>query len=178
MARAAFAMLAFVTFTCYVLAVSATEEVAYQGKTYGPGYEPTPPVIDAPAVAAPPPHAGSCSYWSKAHPSTLPDLLSFITPILDIFSSGAGSSSIQTITSIFGSQMTLHQGLTNTRTDSYGALLRQGSAAVLNSYTYSSYPYNPTQVKSAFRGALVSQQAAAVQATKFENANIAYGARN
>lgn len=118
-----------------------------------------------------------CRSWSKKPPSSLPDLLSFITPILDIFSSGGGTDIIGTITSIFGSTTTLHQGLTSSRTDAYGALLRQGSAAVLNSYSSRTYPFTPLQVKSAFRGALVSQQAAAVMATKFENANLGYGAR-
>lgn len=76
--------------------------------------------------------------------------------------------------SIFGSQMTLYQGLTNSRPDAFGSLLRQGSAAVLNSYTSRNYPYTPYQVKNSFRGALVWQQAAAVQAVNFENANHGY----
>jgi hypothetical protein len=74
--------------------------------------------------------------------------------------------------------MTLYQGLTNTRPDAYGALLRQGTAAILNSYTNRNFPYTPFQVKSAFHGALASQQSAAVMATNFENANNGYGRRN
>jgi len=135
------------------------------------------PEADGPS---PPPHhssPGSCSSWAKALPSTLPQLLSFITPIAKIFSSGGGNSSIQAITSIFGTKITLHQGLTQSGTDGYSALLRQGSAAILNSYTARDFPYRPAQVKSAFRGALVSQQAASVMATKFENANLGYGSR-
>lgn len=119
-----------------------------------------------------------CRSWAKAHPSTLPEFLSFFTPIARIFSSGGGSSSIEAITSIFGSKITLHQGLTQSGTDGYSALLRQGSAAILNSYTVRDFPYRPVEVKSAFRGALVSQQAAFVMATKFENANLSYGARH
>jgi hypothetical protein len=104
--------------------------------------------------------------------------LSFFTPILSIFSSGGGSSSTQAITSIFGSRITLHQGLTQSGTDGYSALLRHGSAAILNSYTVRDFPYKPVQVKAAFRGALVSQRAAFIMATKFENANLGYGTRH
>jgi len=178
MARAAYAMLAFVTFTCYVLVVSATMEENAQEKTYT---TPIPPA-EAPDGDCPPPSPpsspGSCSSWAKAHPSTLPDLLSFITPIKDIFAKAGDSSTIQAITSIFGSKITLHQGLTQTGTDGYSSLLRQGSAAILNSYTVRDFPYRPVQVTSAFRGALVSQQAASVMATKFENANLGYGSRH
>jgi hypothetical protein len=92
-----------------------------------------------------------------------PDFLNILTPILEIFGGSSGS--------IFGSQTTLFQGLTNSRPDAFGSLLRQGSAAVLKSYTNRNYAYTPYQVKSSFRGALVSQQTAAVQAVNFENAN-------
>ncbi|KAG0561718.1 hypothetical protein KC19_9G086100 [Ceratodon purpureus] len=189
MEKSAYAMLALVTFACFALTVSATtEQEAFtnaQEKTYGPSpaYDPVPEVPPSPPAtpACPPPPAaspGSCSFWSKKKPSSLPDLLSFITPILDIFSSGAGSDAITAITSIFGSKTTLHQGLTSTRPDAYGELLRQGSAAVLNSYTSAQYPFTTFQVKASFRNALVSQQAAADMASKFENANLIYGARN
>jgi hypothetical protein len=177
---------AFVTFACYALAVSATtEEEAFkdaQEKTYGPSPSTDPvPVASPPTPACPPPpppSPGSCSFWSHKKPSSLPALLKFITPIVDILSSGAGTDAIGAITSIFGSGTTLHQGLTSARPDAYGALLRQGSAAVLNSYASRQYPFTPYQVKVNFRTALVSQQAAAAMASKFENANLAYGARN
>jgi hypothetical protein len=111
----------------------------------------------------------SCSFWSL-NTSMFPDFLTIFTTILDLFGGSSGS--------IFGSQMTLYQGLTSTRPDAYGSLLRQGSAAILNSYTSRSYPYTPFQVKSQFRSALVSQQAAAVMAVNFENANHGYSRRN
>lgn len=112
---------------------------------------------------------GWCRFWSS-NTSMFPNFLSIITTILDIFGGSSGS--------IFGSQMTIYQGLTSTRPDAYGSLLRQGSAAILNSYTVRNYPYTPFQVKAGFRGALTSQQSAAVMAVNFENANHGYGRRN
>lgn len=73
--------------------------------------------------------------------------------------------------------MTIQQGLTSTRNDGYGALLRQGSAAILNSYTRRDYAYSPFQVKLQFRNALGSQQQAFQMASLFENANLAMGRR-
>lgn len=120
-----------------------------------------------------------CRFWSS-HTSSFPDFLSILTTLLDLFgsSTSGGSTGLSGITSIFGGQMTLYQGLTNTRPDAYGALLRQGTAAILNAYTNRNYPYTPFQVKAAFNGALASQQSAAVMATDFENANNGYGRRN
>jgi hypothetical protein len=74
----------------------------------------------------------------------------------------------------FGSSTTLLQALTNTRPDAYGALLRQGSAALINSYNSPSFAYSPQQVRESFNAALFSEPAAAVQAVRFENANRGY----
>ncbi len=71
----------------------------------------------------------------------------------------------------FSTSTTLTQALTNQRTDAYGALMRQGSAALINSYHFANYAYTPQEVREGFNGALFSEQAAAVQAVKFENAN-------
>ncbi|XP_024373034.1 uncharacterized protein [Physcomitrium patens] len=128
------------------------------GDPYASPYTPDPSVPDSPVPNTP----GTCSFWtSNTH--KFPDFLTILTPILDIFGGNSGS--------IFGSQMTLFQGLTNSRPDAFGSLLRQGSAAVLNSYTSRDFAFTPFQVKNSFRGALVSQQAAAMQAVIFENAN-------
>lgn len=111
-----------------------------------------------------------CSSWASTSSNLLPTLLSFVTTILDLFGGSSGS--------IFGSSMTLYQGLTNKRPDAYGALLRHGSAAVLNAYSNRAYPYSPMQVKASFNAALFSEQTAAVQAVRFENANLGYGVRH
>ena len=72
---------------------------------------------------------------------------------------------------IFGSNPTLHDALTNTRTDGYGALFREGTAALLNSMTDSKYPFTTTQVKFSFAGAITSDGAAEAQADIFKQAN-------
>lgn len=75
--------------------------------------------------------------------------------------------------------MTVYQGLTNTRTDGYGALARQSSAAILNAYSRPrEFAYSPFQVKLQFRNALGSQQSAFQMAKVFENANNALGVRH
>lgn len=146
-------------------------------------YTPTPYTPSDPAPASPPPSTpGTCSWWSS-NTSSFPDIISIISTLADIFSSitggsgGTGGTSI--ISGIFGNQMTIYQGLTNTRPDGYGALARQSSAAILNSYSRPrEYPYTPNQVKLQFRSALGSQQSAFQMARLFENANNALGARH
>ena len=128
-----------------------------------------------------------CRWWSS-NTSNFPDFISILSTLADIFSSvtggigggsGGSSGSSSIISSIFGNQMTVYQGLTNTRTDGYGSLARQGSAAILNAYSRPrQYPYSASQVKVQFRNALGSQQAAFQMAKVFENANNALGARH
>jgi hypothetical protein len=138
---------------------------------------PADPVPATPAASTP----GTCTWWSS-HTTSFPDIISIVSTIADLFGTitgGSGSSGTgvtSTIASIFGGQLTVMQSLTNTRNDGFGALARQGSAALLNSLTRRDYPYNAFQVKTQFRNSLQSQQQAFATAKLFENANIALGA--
>jgi hypothetical protein len=120
-------------------------------------------------------HVGwvACSYWSS-HTSSIPSILEgTIASLISLFDIATGTTQLP-----FASGTTLVQGLTNTRPDAYGALMRQGSAALINSYHFSNFAYTPQQVRESFNGALYSEQAAAVQAVQFENANRGYDVRN
>lgn len=131
---------------------------------------PLTPLIPGPASSAEP---GTCTYWSS-HTSGIPSILEgTIASLISLFDIATGTTRLP-----FASGTTLVQGLTNTRPDAYGALMRQGSAALINSYYFSNFAYTPQQVRESFNGALYSEQAAAVQAVQFENANRGYNVRN
>ncbi|KAL1313432.1 hypothetical protein HN51_039997 [Arachis hypogaea] len=53
----------------------------------------------------------------------------------------------------------------------FGGLLKEGTAALLNSYAREGFPYRPWQVKTLLIQALVSQAAASSQANQFSLAN-------
>ncbi|KAK7336869.1 hypothetical protein VNO77_17419 [Canavalia gladiata] len=53
----------------------------------------------------------------------------------------------------------------------YGGLVKEGSAALLNSYAREGFPYKPWEVKTLMIKALVSEAAAASQAKHFSLAN-------
>ncbi|KAK9281053.1 hypothetical protein L1049_003945 [Liquidambar formosana] len=55
--------------------------------------------------------------------------------------------------------------------DAFAALLKQSTAALLNSYTKRGFPYSAWEVKTLLIQALVSKEAAAVQAKHFSMAN-------
>lgn len=55
----------------------------------------------------------------------------------------------------------------------FGRLVKEGSAALLNSYAREGYPYRPWQVKTLLIQALVSEAAASSQAKRFSLANLA-----
>ncbi|KZV32995.1 hypothetical protein F511_01506 [Dorcoceras hygrometricum] len=55
--------------------------------------------------------------------------------------------------------------------NAYVALLKQSTAALLNSYARKGYPYASWEVKNLLIQALVSQEAAALQALRFMQAN-------
>jgi hypothetical protein len=131
---------------------------------------PLTPLIPGPASSTEP---GTCTYWSS-HTSSIPSILEgTIASLISLFDIATGTTQLP-----FASGTTLVQGLTNTRPDAYGSLMRQGSAALINSYHFSNFAYTPQQVRESFNGALYSEQAAAVQAVQFENANRGYNVRN
>lgn len=69
--------------------------------------------------------------------------------------------------------MTLMQALVNPNHDEYSALARQGTASLLNAYTFQGFQFTPLQVREQFNAALVSPEAAGQQALVFEQANLA-----
>jgi hypothetical protein len=74
----------------------------------------------------------------------------------------------------YGPRLTLLEA--TTRTDDIGGgavikLVKEGSAALLNAYTRKGFPMDSWEVKAPLLEALVSEEAAAVQAERFEQAN-------
>lgn len=55
--------------------------------------------------------------------------------------------------------------------DAFAGLVKQSTAALLNSYSRKGYPYAAWEVKTLLIQALVSEKAAALQAHKFLQAN-------
>lgn len=85
-----------------------------------------------------------------------------------------------TVSNVFGSRLQerYRSDLTvlewTARNDEENALVwlvKEGSAALLNSYARKGYPYSPWQVKTLVIQGLVSQNAAILQARKFSIAN-------
>lgn len=60
----------------------------------------------------------------------------------------------------------------------FARLLKESTAALLNSYARKGYPFTAWQVKTRLIQALVSKQAAAQQAQSFANANQACNSSN
>ncbi|KAM6565139.1 hypothetical protein CsatB_025137 [Cannabis sativa] len=72
----------------------------------------------------------------------------------------------------FRSDLTLIEAtVRNDRGDSYRGLLKQATAALLNSYSRKGFPYTSWAVKTLLIKALVSDDAAALQAQHFYIAN-------
>ena len=53
----------------------------------------------------------------------------------------------------------------------YARLVKESTAALINSYSRKGYPYSAWEVKTAVIQGIVSDQAAAVQAQRFYDAN-------
>lgn len=103
-----------------------------------------------------------CRYWGS-HPEIIAAILGSLGNIGDIFGHGSAS--------FFGGNPSLPAALTNTRSDGYGELFREGTAAFLNSMVNSKFPYTTPEVKSAFVDAITSDGAAQAQADVFKQAN-------
>ncbi|WOL09114.1 protodermal factor 1-like [Canna indica] len=131
---------------------------------YPPVVVPTPTTPSTPTVVPhlPPFFTGTCKFWGS-HPKAITHILGSLRSISDLFGHGCAA--------VFGSNPTLPDALTNTRSDGYGELFREGTAAFLNSMANSKYPFTTPQVKSSFVGAITSDGAAAAQAEIFKKAN-------
>lgn len=102
-----------------------------------------------------------CSYWSS-HPGLIWGLLGWWGTL-----GGIGAPSVPG----FGSSTSLLKALSNTRTDGFGALYREGTASWLNSMANHRFPFTTNQVRDSFVAALHSDRAAAAQARLFKLAN-------
>lgn len=74
-------------------------------------------------------------------------------------------------TSIFGGNPSVQQALGNARNDGYGALIREGTASLLNSMANPSFPLTTQVVRDRFNQALSSEKTAAAEAQRFRLAN-------
>ncbi|KAK8936209.1 hypothetical protein KSP39_PZI013097 [Platanthera zijinensis] len=122
---------------------------------------PSPPLTYDPNV--PPFHPGTCSYWA-AHPEKIVVVIGkFGTTVRDFF----GVACIFA----YGKNPTLHDAVANTNAGGVGALLREGTTALLNSLACKSFPLTQQQVTSDFAAALGTAGSAAAQAEVFKVAN-------
>ncbi|PIN00648.1 hypothetical protein CDL12_26852 [Handroanthus impetiginosus] len=104
----------------------------------------------------------TCIFW-RNHPTLIWGLLGWWGTVGNVFG----------VTSLpgFGANMNLLQALSNTRTDGFGELYREGTAALLNSMAHARFPYTTNQVRDSFIAALGSNRAAGAQAHLFKLAN-------
>ncbi|XP_010924678.1 uncharacterized protein [Elaeis guineensis] len=128
--------------------------------TPGISTPPAPPFMPNPNV--PPFFPGTCDYW-RTHPAAIFGLFGYWCNIGQLFGLPA--------TSALGSNLSLPEALANTRSDGFGALLREGTASLLNSMVNQRFPLTTQQVRDAFADASVSNRDAAAQAQVFKKAN-------
>lgn len=110
---------------------------------------------------------GRCTpqFWSSgAEP--WPNIVPQEAAVAKVF----GSRSVER----YGPRLTLLEA--TMRTDDAGGsafvkLVKQGSAALLNAYARRGFPFDSWEVKALLLEALVSEEAAVVQAERFEQAN-------
>ncbi|KAG6785987.1 hypothetical protein POTOM_007578 [Populus tomentosa] len=124
--------------------------------TPGTPFTPTPPFIPDPNSPF------SCNYW-RTHPALIGGILGWWGTMGNAFG----------VTSLpgFGTSMTLQQALSNTRTDGYGTLYREGTASLLNSMVSNRFPFTTRQVRENFVASLASNKAAGAQGHLFKLAN-------
>ncbi|XAR52788.1 hypothetical protein NMG60_11021045 [Bertholletia excelsa] len=124
----------------------------------GPGITiPSPPLVPDPNL---PPF--TCNYW-KNHPALIWGLLGWWGTV-------GGAFGVAHIPGL-GASLRLDQALSNTRTDGYGALYREGTASFLNSIVDKRFPFTTKQVRDSFTKAITSNKAASAQAHFFKLAN-------
>ncbi|KAK6917967.1 hypothetical protein RJ641_016389 [Dillenia turbinata] len=130
---------------------------------------PTTPIVGTPTVPGPPfpidpntPFPGTCTFW-RTHPAAIWGLFGWWGTVAAAF----GVASVPG----FGSNFSLQQALSNTRTDGYGNLYREGTASLLNSMVDKKFPFTTKQVRDHFAAGLASNKAAGAQAQLFKMAN-------
>ncbi|KAM0016021.1 putative protodermal factor 1 [Helianthus debilis subsp. tardiflorus] len=130
----------------------------------------SPPVVLPPTTPSSPPFdpntppiGGTCDFW-RNHPGIIWGLFGWWGTTMG---SAFGTPTLPGT----GSQLNLLQALSNTRTDGFGALYREGTASLLNSMVNKNFPYSTSHVKDSFVAAVGSNKAAAAQARVFKLAN-------
>ncbi|KAK3042441.1 hypothetical protein RJ639_000165 [Escallonia herrerae] len=106
---------------------------------------------------------GTCDFW-RTHPGYIWGLFGWWGTTV------GGALGVSSIPG-FGSNLSLQQALSNTRSDGFGALYREGTASLLNSMVNNRFPFTTNQVRDNFVSALGSNKAAAAQARVFKQAN-------
>lgn len=104
-----------------------------------------------------------CSYW-RNHPQLIWGVMGWWGTLGNAFG-------VANVPGLGGSNVSLKQALSNTRTDGYGELYREATASFLNSMVDNKFAYNSKQVRDSFVSALGSDKAAAAQARLFKLAN-------
>ncbi|XP_038900371.1 protodermal factor 1-like [Benincasa hispida] len=122
----------------------------------------TPGVPSTPSTPSIPTTPFTCNYWLN-HPGMIWGVLGWWGTLGNAF----GATNVPG----FGTNLNLLQALSNTRTDGFGALLREGTASYLNSLASNRFPFTTKQVRTSFVSALSSNKAAADQANTFKLAN-------
>ncbi|EYU31571.1 hypothetical protein MIMGU_mgv1a013646mg [Erythranthe guttata] len=129
----------------------------------------TPPITPGITIPSPPfafdPNSPpfNCTYW-KNHPTIVWGLVGWWGTVGNAFG-------VTGTIPGFGAHLNPLEALTNTRTDGFGELCRQGTAALLNCLAHTKFPLTAAQVRSSFVAALGSDKAAAAQAQIFKLAN-------
>ncbi|KAJ6920658.1 hypothetical protein NC651_014293 [Populus alba x Populus x berolinensis] len=108
---------------------------------------------------------GRCTpqFWSSRRESW-PRMVPQRATVSKVFGSGVFER--------YGSDVTLLESTTRNDDEyAFAGLLKQASAALLNSYAREGFPYSAWEVKTLLIQALVSKEAAATQAKQFSVAN-------
>ncbi|CAM8887977.1 hypothetical protein QQ045_025228 [Rhodiola kirilowii] len=138
----------------------------------GTPYVPTPETPDTPTPTTPgtPPFLPdpntpcTCDYW-KHHPTLVWGVVGWFG--LGSLGGAFGHSSLPGISP----SLTCLDALSNTIPTGYGALYREGTAALLNSVATHKFPFTTQDVRDHFASGLGSNSAAASQAQLFKMAN-------
>jgi hypothetical protein len=120
-----------------------------------------------------------CRWWSANNAAYRDGIIDY-TPLVEVFcivggrSRGSGSNllhSSHVICKIFGN-MTMHEALSTSRANGFGALARESATVILNAYSRPiTYAFTIMQVRMKFRNALMNKDSAFKLATKFEAAS-------
>ncbi|EXB92424.1 hypothetical protein L484_021408 [Morus notabilis] len=122
----------------------------------------TPTPTTPPYVPDPNSPPFTCTYW-RNHPQLIFGVLGWWGTLGNAFG-------VPTVPGL-GSNISLKDALSNTRTDGYGELCRQATASLLNSMIDNRFAFTTKQVRENFIAALGSNKAAAHQASLFKLAN-------